>query len=235
VPGLANSNMTRALMAALGRLIEPQSICSSTGLQLTSPSGVRQLSTSLCTSLLKHPMYYEPGQSCHSVLVMRGLGPQPSSRLSQGSVQAQGLSSVAAQSISADTAIPTDATQTSLAEPNETGSNGEATTSGRPHTTPTQRNWDWQWVLGDAQSRKPAIKRPQRHQWHYCNPTYDPNQPLPTKMLPPHAPPAVEAQDEWRLFRQVRDQHRVLHPSAKDTTPEGYRLSHRRIKHHFLR
>jgi hypothetical protein len=35
---------------------------------------------------------------------------------------------------------------------------------------------------------------------HYCNPRYDPNQPLPDRILPPHAPPTAASVDDWRLF-----------------------------------
>ncbi len=58
-----------------------------------------------------------------------------------------------------------------------------------------------------GRSRKPAIKRPKRHQWHFCNPAYDPNQPLPPKILPPHAPPAARQQDEWEAYRRLRPTH----------------------------
>ncbi|KAJ9518884.1 hypothetical protein QJQ45_026271, partial [Haematococcus lacustris] len=77
-----------------------------------------------------------------------------------------------------------------------------------PSAHPTQRNWDWGWVVGQKASRRPAIKKPARHQWHFCNPNYDKHQPLPAKMLPPHAPPSAERLDEWKLFKQLSANHR---------------------------
>lgn len=64
---------------------------------------------------------------------------------------------------------------------------------------PPAVDWDWKWVVGAKQGRKPAIKRPARHQWHYCNPYYDPNRPLPAQMLPPHAPPSAHEVDDWAV------------------------------------
>ncbi len=60
--------------------------------------------------------------------------------------------------------------------------------------------WDWAFVVGAKPGRKPAIKRPQRHQWLYCNPTYDPNKPMPAKISTPHAPRSAAETDDWRLF-----------------------------------
>lgn len=68
--------------------------------------------------------------------------------------------------------------------------------------------WNWHWVAGAQRSRKPAIKRPQRHQWYYCNPNYSAAQALPSKILPPHAPPTAALQDEQQLFRQLAHTHR---------------------------
>ncbi|GAX84994.1 hypothetical protein CEUSTIGMA_g12415.t1 [Chlamydomonas eustigma] len=62
-------------------------------------------------------------------------------------------------------------------------------------------DWDWSYVLGKKKGRKPAIKRPQRHQWLFCNPKYDAHAPLPSKILPPHAPPSAADVDDRRLFR----------------------------------
>jgi hypothetical protein len=64
--------------------------------------------------------------------------------------------------------------------------------------------WDWRYVVGAAPGRKPAIKRPARHQWHFCNPGYDAAQPLPRKILVPHAPPSAAASDDWATYRELR-------------------------------
>lgn len=63
-------------------------------------------------------------------------------------------------------------------------------------------------MLGRRAGRKPAIKRPARHQWHYCNPGYSADHPLPPKMLTPFAPPSTLQQDEWQVFRAARPHHR---------------------------
>lgn len=62
-------------------------------------------------------------------------------------------------------------------------------------------DWDWGFVIGRTPGRKPAIKRPQRHQWYFCNPNYDALRPLPRRILPPHAPPSAAEVDDWRLFQ----------------------------------
>ncbi|KAF5838135.1 hypothetical protein DUNSADRAFT_3330 [Dunaliella salina] len=80
-----------------------------------------------------------------------------------------------------------------------------------PAASPLQPHvpqWDWRWVLGRQQGRKPAIKRPARHQWHYCNPNYDPQHPLPPKMLTPYTPATNLQQDEWQVFRTQKQHHR---------------------------
>jgi len=83
-------------------------------------------------------------------------------------------------------------------------------TDRQPHGAPLHHvpHWSWRWVLGRQQSRKPAIKRPARHQWHYCNPNYDPQHPLPPKMLTPYTPPTNLHQDEWQIFRTQKQHHR---------------------------
>lgn len=35
---------------------------------------------------------------------------------------------------------------------------------------------------------------------YYCNPRYNPNKPLPSRILPPHAPPTAASSDDWELF-----------------------------------
>eukprot|EP00955_Chlamydomonas_euryale_P013435 144864-Chlamydomonas_euryale.AAC.4 len=62
-------------------------------------------------------------------------------------------------------------------------------------------DWDWAFVLKQKPGRKPAIKRPQRHQWFFCNPRYDPHEPMPRRILPPHAPPSAAHVDDWRVFQ----------------------------------
>lgn len=37
-------------------------------------------------------------------------------------------------------------------------------------------------------TRKPAILKPDLHQWHLCSPSYDPAKPPPRQLLPPYAP-----------------------------------------------
>jgi hypothetical protein len=61
-------------------------------------------------------------------------------------------------------------------------------------------DWDWAFVVGRKPGRKPAIKRPARHQWYYCNPNYDPSAPRPARILPPHAPPSAADADDWQRF-----------------------------------
>lgn len=56
-------------------------------------------------------------------------------------------------------------------------------------------------------SRKPAIKRPARHQWHYCNPNYDPWDPLPKQNLPPYAPPSAFQKDYRAIYFAEKPLH----------------------------
>nr|8A22_AK Chain AK, mL87 [Polytomella magna]8APN_AK Chain AK, mL87 [Polytomella magna]8APO_AK Chain AK, mL87 [Polytomella magna] len=65
------------------------------------------------------------------------------------------------------------------------------------------KNWDWEFVVGAKAGRKPAIQRPKPHQWYYCNPKYSAEDPLPTKIFPPHAPPTAESLDDWAKFRKL--------------------------------
>lgn len=44
-------------------------------------------------------------------------------------------------------------------------------------------------------NRKPAIKSPAAHQWHFCNADYDPMQKLPENKLSYYAPPWARAKD----------------------------------------
>lgn len=56
-------------------------------------------------------------------------------------------------------------------------------------------------------SRKPAIKRPKRHQWHYCNPEYDPMDPLPQQHLPPYAPAPAFQKDYRAIYYAEKPLH----------------------------
>ncbi len=91
---------------------------------------------------------------------------------------------------------------------------GSSRPAAAPAPTPLQRRedawpvWDWAWVVGKRPSRKPRIKRPQRHQWHFCNPLYDPNQPLPPKILTPHAPFNAREQDDREVYKRLFPHHR---------------------------
>lgn len=82
-----------------------------------------------------------------------------------------------------------------------------------------QRAWDWGWVAasatqrGNQRSRKPAIRKPARHQWHFCDPTYSPHEPLPPKALTPFTPPTNLRQDEWQLFRAQQAHSRQASPA----------------------
>lgn len=60
---------------------------------------------------------------------------------------------------------------------------------------------------GLVPSRKPAIKKPARHQWHYCAPDYDPMLPKPSNPLPPYAPPRAHLKDYKAAFRAQMPQH----------------------------
>lgn len=48
-------------------------------------------------------------------------------------------------------------------------------------------------------SRKPAIKNPSRHQWHFCVPTYCGEKP-PKNPLPPFAPLAAKLKDYFAIY-----------------------------------
>ncbi len=73
--------------------------------------------------------------------------------------------------------------------------------------------WDWHWVMGKSRGRKPAIKRPSRHQWWYCNPGYDAAEQLPTVMRSPFAPPGASASTDWPTY----ERHLRLQPAnARD-------------------
>jgi len=76
-----------------------------------------------------------------------------------------------------------------------------ASTSSRCTSSSAQVDWDWAFVVGEKRGRKPAIKKPQRHQWHFCNPNYDPAERLPKSILPPHAPPSAAAINDWARYR----------------------------------
>ncbi|PNW79490.1 hypothetical protein CHLRE_09g417100v5 [Chlamydomonas reinhardtii] len=71
--------------------------------------------------------------------------------------------------------------------------------------------WDWKWVLGKASGRKPAITRPRRHQWHYCNPEYDPAAPLPEVLRSPFGPPGAERSHDWATYAR----HLQLQPENR--------------------
>ncbi|GBF92183.1 hypothetical protein Rsub_05265 [Raphidocelis subcapitata] len=53
---------------------------------------------------------------------------------------------------------------------------------------------------GLVPNRKPAVKKPARHQWHYCAPDYDPMLPHPSQPLPPYAPPRAHQKDYAAIF-----------------------------------
>jgi hypothetical protein len=56
-------------------------------------------------------------------------------------------------------------------------------------------------------SRKPAVKKPARHQWHYCAPDYDPMLPHPSQPLPPYAPPRAHQKDYAAVFSAQMPRH----------------------------
>jgi hypothetical protein len=70
-----------------------------------------------------------------------------------------------------------------------------------------QRSIFWNGLSSQIQSRKPAIKRPARHQWHYCNPAYDPMEPLPEQHLPPYAPDRAHSKDYRAIFLDNMPKH----------------------------
>jgi len=53
-------------------------------------------------------------------------------------------------------------------------------------------------------NRKPAIKRPAPHQWHYCNIDYVPGSPPPKNPLPPWAPDKAYLKDYKAIFLKTR-------------------------------
>lgn len=69
-------------------------------------------------------------------------------------------------------------------------------------------------------SRKPAVKKPARHQWHYCDPSYDPS------VAPPPPPANVRAPPYAPLWAQARD-YRQAFLAAAPAAPRG-RGAHRR-------
>lgn len=56
-------------------------------------------------------------------------------------------------------------------------------------------------------SRKPAIKSPRAHQWHFCAKDYDPMAPVPKNDLPPFAPQWAKAKDYEKIFWEQMPQH----------------------------
>ncbi|KIZ01278.1 hypothetical protein MNEG_6686, partial [Monoraphidium neglectum] len=60
---------------------------------------------------------------------------------------------------------------------------------------------------GLVPSRKPAVKKPARHQWHYCAVDYDPMLPKPSQPLPPYAPPRAHLKDYKAIFNSQMPRH----------------------------
>lgn len=56
-------------------------------------------------------------------------------------------------------------------------------------------------------SRKPAIKSPRAHQWHFCDVEYDPMKPPPQNKLPPFAPKWAHTKDYAALLREQMPEH----------------------------
>lgn len=67
----------------------------------------------------------------------------------------------------------------------------------------------WNNLSSNIKGRKPAIKRPARHQWRYCAPDYDPMEPFEARPLPPYA--------SWRA--QLKDYNKIYH----ETKPQFWR------------
>jgi hypothetical protein len=65
----------------------------------------------------------------------------------------------------------------------------------------------WNGLSSKIQSRKPAIKRPARHQWHYCSPDYDPMEPVPEQHLPPYASARAHSKDYGAIFAAGMPKH----------------------------
>jgi len=57
-------------------------------------------------------------------------------------------------------------------------------------------------------SRKPAIKKPSAHQWHFCDADYDPMAPLPKAGLPHYAPPWARGKDYAAGFQRGKPERR---------------------------
>jgi hypothetical protein len=70
-----------------------------------------------------------------------------------------------------------------------------------------QKSIFWNGLSSDIPSRKPAIKRPARHQWHYCNPNYDPMEQVPEQQLPPYAPARAHSKDYRAIFLAGMPKH----------------------------
>ncbi len=57
-------------------------------------------------------------------------------------------------------------------------------------------------------SRKPALKKPSRHQWFYCDVDYDPlRQPDGFRPLPPYAPEWARAKNYQQIYYKERPKH----------------------------
>eukprot|EP00878_Enallax_costatus_P013159 GHUV01013756.1.p2 GENE.GHUV01013756.1~~GHUV01013756.1.p2 ORF type:complete len:284 (+),score=104.59 GHUV01013756.1:3353-4204(+) len=65
--------------------------------------------------------------------------------------------------------------------------------------------------VSKIRSRKPSIKRPKRHQWHYCSPDYDPMDDLPQQYLPPYAPPHAFQKDYRAIYFAEKPLHNRKH------------------------
>jgi hypothetical protein len=65
----------------------------------------------------------------------------------------------------------------------------------------------WNGLSSKIGSRKPAIKRPARHQWHYCSLDYDPMEPLPEQYLPPYAPARAHSKNYGAVFAAGMPKH----------------------------
>jgi len=71
-----------------------------------------------------------------------------------------------------------------------------------------QRPFFWNNLSSKIKSRKPAIKWPARHQWHYCNPDYDPMAPKLEQPLPPYAPERAHHKNYRQLYFDGRPRFR---------------------------
>jgi hypothetical protein len=65
----------------------------------------------------------------------------------------------------------------------------------------------WNGLSSKIGSRKPAIKRPARHQWHYCSLDYDPMEPVPEQYLPPYAPARAHSKNYGAIFAAGMPKH----------------------------